>query len=60
MLDFEALALLRANAKREREAAAEHREARQFEAARNCERRALGYEVRADLAEVRAQRDARR
>lgn len=60
MLDFEAIALLRANAKREREAAAKHRDARQFEAARNCERRALGYEVRADRAEMRAQPDAHR
>ena len=60
MLDFEAIALLRVNAKRERKAAAEHREAQRLAAANACMIRAQGYEDRAARAEVRAQADARR
>ena len=59
MLDFEHIALLRQDAKREREMAKEHRADKRWESARNCERRALGYEVRADRAEVRALVDCR-
>ena len=60
MLDFEALALLRANAKREREAAAEHREALRLSAADACTTRAQGYEDRAARAEARALVECRR
>ena len=60
MLDFEAIAMLRRNDKRERETAAEHRDAQRFAAANACTIRAQGDEDRADRAEVRAQPDARR
>jgi hypothetical protein len=60
MLDFEAIALLRRNAKREREAAAEHRDAQRFAAANACMIRAQGYEDRAARAETRALVECRR